>query len=233
VTESEWLTCDDPDRLLAWLGERLGARKAVLFACACCRAQLWRFADPRSRAAVEAAESFADEAVVSDALRTAAADADAAWSRAVSSSRATASPLTNAGKVTALAASKLLAPFRQAELNIATILNAASQTAAFVRMGVKRTKPAQAAFLLDLVGNPFHAAAIETRSQTPTVLSLAVAADEERTMPVGTLDPVRLSILADALEDAGCSGAELLDHLRSPGPHVRGCWALDLILGKQ
>jgi hypothetical protein len=43
----------------------------------------------------------------------------------------------------------------------------------------------------------------------------------------------RLPILADALEDAGCSDADLLGHLRSPGPHVRGCWALDLLLGKQ
>jgi hypothetical protein len=42
-----------------------------------------------------------------------------------------------------------------------------------------------------------------------------------------------LPILADALEDAGCTAAEFLDHLRSPGPHVRGCWALDLILGKR
>jgi hypothetical protein len=42
----------------------------------------------------------------------------------------------------------------------------------------------------------------------------------------------RLPILADALEDAGCADAELLGHLRSPGPHVRGCWAVDLVLGK-
>jgi hypothetical protein len=40
-----------------------------------------------------------------------------------------------------------------------------------------------------------------------------------------------LPILADALEDAGCTDRELFDHLRGPGPHVRGCWALDLILG--
>jgi hypothetical protein len=42
----------------------------------------------------------------------------------------------------------------------------------------------------------------------------------------------RLPILADALEEAGCPDADLLGHLRGPGPHVRGCWALDLILGK-
>ena len=41
-----------------------------------------------------------------------------------------------------------------------------------------------------------------------------------------------LTVLADALEEAGCTNADILLHLRSPGPHVRGCWALDLILGK-
>jgi hypothetical protein len=52
-------------------------------------------------------------------------------------------------------------------------------------------------------------------------------------MAEGTLDPARLTVLADALEDAGCTDADLLGHLRSPGPHVRGCWAVDLVLGKE
>jgi hypothetical protein len=43
----------------------------------------------------------------------------------------------------------------------------------------------------------------------------------------------RLPLLADALEDAGCTDAELLGHLRGPGPHVRGCWPLDHILSKE
>ena len=42
----------------------------------------------------------------------------------------------------------------------------------------------------------------------------------------------RLPILADALEEAGCDDAELLAHLRGPGPHARGCWPLDTLLGK-
>jgi hypothetical protein len=41
-----------------------------------------------------------------------------------------------------------------------------------------------------------------------------------------------MPILADALEDAGCANPDLLDHCRTPGVHVRGCWVLDLILGK-
>ena len=101
------------------------------------------------------------------------------------------------------------------------------------------------------------------RFLTPTVCSLALAVYEERDPASGHLDPVRLAILADALEEAGCDagllclecvrfarlqtwefltchgtptaivGGELLAHLRSPGPHVRGCWAIDLVLGRE
>jgi hypothetical protein len=46
----------------------------------------------------------------------------------------------------------------------------------------------------------------------------------------GHLDNARLAVLSDALEEAGCDDA-ILSHLRSPGPHVRGCWAVDLCLG--
>jgi len=49
----------------------------------------------------------------------------------------------------------------------------------------------------------------------------------------GFLDNDRLAVLADALEEAGCTEQAILDHLRSPGPHARGCWALDLVLGKE
>jgi hypothetical protein len=51
-------------------------------------------------------------------------------------------------------------------------------------------------------------------------------------MPEGLLDGTRLAILADALEETGCADEELLGHLRGPGPHVRGCWPIDLLLGK-
>jgi hypothetical protein len=62
-------------------------------------------------------------------------------------------------------------------------------------------------------------------------LGLALAAYAERRAD-GTLDPVRLSILADCLEEGGCAEAPLLSHLRSAGPHYRGCHALDLVLNK-
>ena len=64
-------------------------------------------------------------------------------------------------------------------------------------------------------------------------MQFAQAAYEERELPSGHLSPTRLAVLADALEEAGCRDADLLAHLRAPGPHVRGCWALDLLLGKE
>ena len=41
-----------------------------------------------------------------------------------------------------------------------------------------------------------------------------------------------LAVLADALEEAGCTNSDILDHCRKPGEHVRGCWVVDLVLGK-
>jgi hypothetical protein len=64
------------------------------------------------------------------------------------------------------------------------------------------------------------------------VVAVARAAYDERELPSGTLDGARLAVLTDALEESGCDQADLLAHLRGPGPHVRGCWAVDLILGK-
>jgi hypothetical protein len=85
----------------------------------------------------------------------------------------------------------------------------------------------QAALLREIIGNPFR---------PPSALSAAVRAWNDGTV-VAIARPIyddraydRLPILADALEDAGLSDDTVLSHLRSPGPHVRGCWALDLVL---
>jgi hypothetical protein len=64
------------------------------------------------------------------------------------------------------------------------------------------------------------------------VVRLARSAYEDREMPAGTLDRTRLAVLADMLEEAGCADPRLLGHLRGPGPHVRGCFAVDAILGE-
>jgi hypothetical protein len=94
----------------------------------------------------------------------------------------------------------------------------------------------QSDLLRDIFGNPFRTAPRVERAwlawQDGTLLQLAGAAYEQRRLPEGMLDPGRLGVLADALEDVGCTDAELLGHMRGPGPHVRGCWAVDLVLGK-
>jgi hypothetical protein len=85
----------------------------------------------------------------------------------------------------------------------------------------------------DIFGNPFRPITINPIWLNPTVSNLGQAAYDERIMPSGELDPTRLAVLFDALEEAGCDDNDILAHLRSQGPHVRGCWAVDLVLGKE
>ena len=75
-------------------------------------------------------------------------------------------------------------------------------------------------------GNPFRAVGAEPAWRERSIVTTAQAIYDGK-------DFDALGVLADALEEAGCTSAELLTHLRSAGPHVRGCWALDLILGKE
>jgi hypothetical protein len=89
------------------------------------------------------------------------------------------------------------------------------------------------AALRDIAGNPFRPVSLDSAWRTPTVSSLAQAAYENRSLPSGHLDNARLMILADAVEEADCTDAAVLDHLRSPGPHVRGCWVVDLLTGRE
>ena len=94
---------------------------------------------------------------------------------------------------------------------------------------------AQCRLLCELFGNPFHPVALDPAWLAwngGTVAKQAAAAYTERELPSGHLDQGHLAVLADALEDAGCNEAELLGHLRSAGPHVKGCWAVDAVLGK-
>ena len=100
--------------------------------------------------------------------------------------------------------------------------------------GTDRTEEAaQAGLLRCIFGNPFRPVALDRSWKTPTALAIAQAAYEDRIVPAGHLYSDKLAVLADALEDGGCTDAAILGHLRGPGPHVRGCWALDLILGRE
>ena len=95
----------------------------------------------------------------------------------------------------------------------------------------KGEQSAQCDLVRELIGNPFSPVPV-TPEPGPgswnggVIRQLAQAIYDERTFD-------RLPILADALEEAGCADAAILDHLRGPGPHVRGCWVVDLLLGKE
>ncbi len=77
----------------------------------------------------------------------------------------------------------------------------------------------------DVYGNPFRPIAFDPSWRTDAALSLAREMYESR-------DFAAMPILADALEEAGCDSPDVLAHCQGPGPHVRGCWVVDLVLGK-
>jgi hypothetical protein len=86
---------------------------------------------------------------------------------------------------------------------------------------------AQCNLLRDVFGNPFRPVAFDPAWRTSDVLLLARGIYEERAFD-------RMPILADALQDAGCDNDDILSHLREANAtHVRGCWALDLVLEKE
>jgi len=84
-----------------------------------------------------------------------------------------------------------------------------------------------AAMLRDIFGPlPFRPVPLEPTWLTPTVVKLAQTIYDRYAFN-------RLPVLADALEEAGCTKADILAHCRQPGEHVRGCWVVDLLLGKE
>jgi hypothetical protein len=99
--------------------------------------------------------------------------------------------------------------------------------------GYQRERAAQSQLLRDVTGNPFHSIVLRPVWHTPRLLQLAQEAYRDRSLPAGTLRPSRLMALADGLEEAGCADFWILSHFRESCPHVRGCWMLDLILGKK
>jgi hypothetical protein len=90
----------------------------------------------------------------------------------------------------------------------------------------REERQAQASLVREVFGSPFRPVALDPTALGETVPALARGIYEERAFD-------RLPILADALEEAGCIEADILAHCRSPGPHVSGCWAVDVVLGKE
>ncbi len=202
MIESGQVAPVDPALALAFLHGKASNRKLRLFACACCRL-VWPLLPPQpGRARVEAVELRADG-------RT-----------AVQPRRAAEGPAPRPGDSPAVYAdvASIFAGCKDAFT--------AAQTASAM---VERADPhvagrrAQAALLAELFGRP--SLRFNPRWRTLEIAALAQAAYDR-----GRFET--LPRLADLLQAGGCSDRRLLDHCRSGDEHVRGCWALDMILGK-
>lgn len=233
MTETQWLRATDAASLLWLVRERRQTRKLRLFACACCR-RLWRLLSPAARQAVEAAELYADR-LIKDVQRQQAHRKllEVMGEEHLHASRAAAGASARSRDRGSLF---WVIHHTANAVSIAARSDAeSSATYEAMRDAHDAEQAAHLALVREVFGNPFRLPTFAPllAGDDGTIGRLALAAYQERRLPDGTLDPARLAVLADAMEEAGCLDADALAHLRGPGPHVRGCWVLDLILGKE
>ena len=208
----------DPARMLEFLRNKASDRKLRLFGIYCCRhAKLTM--DKRSQKALETVERYADclrsKSTLSKAKRTAN------------------EVLQQFGRVRQR--SELIVKWLchvEVQPNIGPMSKesaddmASRQPRHLMRATRRLAQINQTRILRDIFGNPFHPIVIEPRWRTAEILTIARTLYDDRAFD-------RLPILADALQDAGCDDAEILGHCRSGGEHVRGCWVVDLLLGRK
>jgi hypothetical protein len=230
MTEEEWLASSNPDAMLRILGEGANTRKMQLFTCACCR-RIWRLIrDERSRRAIEVAEDFADNRIDEAQFQQAVCAAHEADEVTISAyeqakdehERNEVYPAIVGARAASIA---LLGPDLDDDVPPSF---AAAGAASFARDGYATTEAAekdQAWLLREIFGNLFRSITLGRAWLTSSVVAVAQAIYEDKAFN-------QLPILADALEDAGCTNADILAHCRERGVHVRGCWVLDLLLDK-
>ena len=204
MTEAEWLECAGPGRMIEFLRGRVSDRKLRLLGAACCR-RVWPLLIRGAvRKVVKVNERYADGVVGASKLASALSCAGG-WARGERAARTVLGLGFDPDVAGVAAGCADLAGAGDAE---------------------RRT---QAQFVRCIFGNPFLPApsisALWLKRGEETVRKLAQAIYTDRAFD-------RLPVLADALEDAGCTDADILAHCRSGGVHVRGCWAVDLLLGK-
>jgi hypothetical protein len=218
VTEAEWLACAEPHALLRHLPNTVNERKLRLFAVACCRRVWPMLVHEESRAAVEFAERYADGAATRDEL-------DAASAAALHLIKA--HPGYAGGKWSAWCAAWHASRDGQMIAH-ATATNAAQSMAKLADLeGIRaRERVGQCHLLRCIVGNPYQPVSLDTAWLSGPAPALARAIYDDRTFD-------QMPILADALIDIGCTDADVLDHCRGPEAHARGCWVLDLLLGRR
>lgn len=244
MTESEWLACRDPKKMVDFLrfprsrGSRdlkqwqefrtiLSERKLRLFACACCR-RIGPWLSERAQRTLDITESVADAQLPdterSKALRILSISITRRWG-----TRLPENPEASPEQAVQCAASRApgiaawATPLYCADTATRKVRKTPKHRAAPIPR--KRESEAQAQLVRDVFGNPFRSRIFDVSWRTPVVTGLAQAIYQERAFD-------RMPILADALEDAGCTNQDILNHCRQEGVHVRGCWVVDLVLGK-
>jgi hypothetical protein len=199
-------------------GQRQG-RKLRLLACAALRREWHRLTSPSVRTAVEAAERFADGAAGPEELG-AARGAAAPEAARMCRSLWFGDEETSRDVWYSVAVHPSGRPLGDIVAHYTSVNSTPRSLFAL------RTQRAEAGLLRDIFGNPFRPIAFSPEWRTDTALSLAWQMYDSR-------DFSAMPILADALQDAGCDRADVLDHCRGPGVHVRGCWVVDMVLGKE
>jgi hypothetical protein len=227
VTEQEWLTGTDLWaiwRSLPWIGGYSGhQRKRLLLAVAIVRRVEELMTDPRSLAVVPVAEAFADQLATDDAMDSA--------HRAAFDAEAQSFP-DPARELAAVAARKLWNSWTDlgeaAGAAIAAEVHRWSPSNQSIQyQAVKATETGHVLRLIrDVFGNPFRAVEFDATWRGSNVTRLARAMYDSR-------DFAAMPVLADALAESGCNDAAILEHCRDAGPHVRGCWVVDLVLDRE
>lgn len=203
MTDTEWERCTDPVAMLEFLrGRGPVDGRKLRLFAVACLRRVWDWIDERGRAAITTAERYADGLAGPGELRAARLACRAAGSQA--SWYAAASDPFIAARNAALSAQSGYAPGPAREAERAT----------------------QAALLRDILGNPLRAA--------PTIARACLTADAIALAAIIAAESAfeRLPLLASLLVEAGCPNQDVQDHCRVPRPHVRGCWVLDLVLGR-
>ena len=213
---------------------RLTERKNRLFSVACCY-RVWQHLEEPSRQAVRVIEQFAEgratepERAVAEAVATAVS---ARLASTITSESCAAAAVLNLTASTE-AETTWWVGFGQfiAEQVAWYVYTAEWEALGYEeaeRVGPEgRDEPGRGLIhlVLDIFGNPFRIVTLEKSWLTPDVIMIAQAIYDEKAFE-------RMGILADVLEQAGCANADVLGHCRGVELHVRGCWLLDLVIGK-
>lgn len=203
--EDRYLRCDRLADMLRWVAHSPTTRKGDLLAIAWSR-HVWEWLGPVSRELVEEFEAFLDEP--EGANYTVADDMVEPFRRDSDRAPEQIVELFDA-LPTMFGLDPAPADYRTAIDNIGRDY----------RRGL-------GLIIHEIYGNPFRSVVVEASWLTTDARLLAGGIYTDRAFD-------RMPILADALQDAGCDNDDILNHCRGPGPHVRGCWVIDLVLGKE